>query len=267
MALRELLLKLTGNARAQRWLQRNVEYSQFYMGIGAGAEVDASGERAVFRLLMSRTNPPYTILDVGANQGQFLSAARHELGSVPYSIHCFEPGRGTFDILRLKAQDDPRVTLNHCGLGCESTRATLHYDKPGSGLASMTKRRLDHFGIDVAFSEEIEIRTVDDYCAEHEIEHISLLKIDVEGHELDVLAGAKAMFERKAVDMVTFEFGGCNIDTRTYFQDFWYFFRQFDMDILRITPSGYLCPIGEYRELDEQFRTINFVAVKAASRP
>jgi len=263
MALKALIAKLTGNARAQRWLQKNVEYSQYCMGIGAGAEVDASGEQSVFRFLMNRTGPPYTIFDVGANQGQFLNAARNELGSVDFSIHCFEPGKDTFDVLQLKARDDHRVTLNKVGLGRESTRATLHYDAPGSGLASMTKRRLDHFGIDVALSEEIKIRTVDEYCAEHDIQRISLLKIDIEGHELDALAGAKAMFERKAVDMVTFEFGGCNIDTRTYFQDFWYFFRDLNMEIFRLTPSGYLCPVHEYREIDEQFRTINFLAVKS----
>lgn len=62
--------------------------------------------------------------------------------------------------------------------------------------------------------------TVDDYCRESHVEHIHLLKIDVEGHELDVLHGATEMFQRKAIDVVTFEFGGCNIDTHTFFQNF-----------------------------------------------
>ena len=65
--------------------------------------------------------------------------------------------------------------------------------------------------------------------------------------------------------MVTFEFGGCNIDTRTYFQDFWYFFREHGMHrVYRITPTGLLVPILGYREELEQFRTTNFLVAHAS---
>ena len=137
----------------------------------------------------------------------------------------------------------------------------LHYDSAGSGLASLTRRKLDHFGIDFSKNEEVLIDTVDHYCTENSIGHIHLLKIDIEGHELDALAGAKVMFANRAIDIVTFEFGGCNIDTRTFFQDFWYFFHDANYKLLRVTPSGYLHPLESYKEIHEQFRTINFVAV------
>ena len=263
MTLRRLLVKLAGSARAQRWLQKNVERSHYLMGIGAGADVEASGERSIFRFLKARFHPPYTVLDVGANQGQFLNVVRGELSSVEFTLHCFEPSQAALENLRLEAGDDNRIALNSFGLGREPGRAELYCDQPGSGLASMTKRRLDHVGIDLAFSEEIEIRTVDDYCREHNINRVSLLKIDIEGHELDALAGAGELFHRNAIDIVTFEFGGCNIDTRTYFQDFWFFFKNQKMDLFRITPSGYLFPLLDYHEIDEQFRTVNFMAVRS----
>lgn len=75
------------------------------------------------------------------------------------------------------------------------------------------------------------------------------------------------MFQRRAIKSVQFEFGGCNIDTRTFLQDFFYFFKQHRMRIHRITPFGYLQPLTAYREIDEQFRTTNFLAISAHDAP
>jgi FkbM family methyltransferase len=176
-------------------------------------------------------------------------------------IHCFEPGRHTFGVLEESFTNDSRIVLNNWGIGKENGEATLFYDSVGSGLASLTKRKLDHFGYDFDLSETVKITTIDDYCEKNGIEHIHLLKIDIEGHELDALAGARKMFEKKSIDIITFEFGGCNIDTRSFFQDFWYFFREIDMKLFRITPKGYLFPIKVYDEIHEQFRTTNFIAI------
>jgi hypothetical protein len=60
--------------------------------------------------------------------------------------------------------------------------------------------------------------------------------MDIEGHELDLLLGARHMFEAGAVKIATFEFGGCNIDTHTCFQDYFYYFKEMNMDLYRIIP-------------------------------
>lgn len=138
----------------------------------------------------------------------------------------------------------------------------LYYNEKGSGLASLTKRRLEHFNIDFKESEEVKIISLDEYCKMRNIKHITLLKMDIEGHELDILRGATEMFANNAIDIVTFEFGGCNIDTRTFFQDFWYFFKEQKMQICRILPSGEMYKIPAYSELYEQFTTTNFVVLK-----
>ncbi|MBU1864122.1 MAG: FkbM family methyltransferase, partial [Candidatus Omnitrophica bacterium] len=116
------------------------------------------------------------------------------------------------------------------------------------------------FNINFSQSEKVSIDTIDNYCSENNIQQIDLLKIDVEGHELDVLTGAEKMFKSCSIRIVSFEFGGCNIDTRTFMKDFFDFFTKKNMKIYRITPSGFLCPLPAYNELNEQFRTTNFIA-------
>lgn len=179
------------------------------------------------------------------------------------SLHCFEPSIPTFELLLQRFKNtDENIILNNFALGAQEQDATLYYDKQGSGLASLTKRRLDHFNISFEQSQKVHINTLDTYCKMHNIEHIHLLKLDVEGHELDVLNGAIELFSKNAIDIVTFEFGGCNIDTKTYFQDFWYFFKDKNMSIYRILPNSKLYKIPEYREFYEQFVTTNYVAMK-----
>lgn len=259
--LKYALIKASGNRFIQSVLAKNVQVSQYLMGVGSGADVLSSGEQSIFQFVKQRRPPPYCIFDVGSNKGQFLELILRNVEAGGLNVHCFEPGFETFKVLAEAFGQDKHISLNNIGLGRVGCEAVLHFDEAGSGLASLTKRKLDHFNIDFGRSEDIVVDTIDNYCRGRGIDRINLLKIDVEGHEFDVLMGARAMFANNSVDVVAFEFGGCNIDTRTFFQDFWYFFREFNFMIYKVTPSGYMHPLNAYREFDEQFRTTNFMAV------
>lgn len=256
-----VLARLSGNRFVQNRLAKLVRVAQRLQGVGSGAGVSSSGEKSIFGALRKRPKTPRCIFDVGANQGQFLGLALEHVSTDEVSIHCFEPGRETFRLLSGAFSPNPRITLNNFGIGKSDGEATLHYNKAGSGLASLTKRRLNHFDINFEQLESVRIRSIDSYCLEQSIDYIDLLKIDIEGHEMDALAGARRMFDNKSIGMVTFEFGGANIDTRVFFQDFWYFFSDLGMSIYRITPSGYLYRVTSYREDHEQFKVTNFLAL------
>ena len=55
-------------------------------------------------------------------------------------------------------------------------------------MASLTKRRLDHFEVEMNIEEEIEVLRFNTYWQDKK-RIIDFVKIDVEGHELDVLKG------------------------------------------------------------------------------
>jgi len=108
--------------------------------------------------------------------------------------------------------------------------------------------------------EKVEMKTIDCFCEENNIKRIDFLKLDVEGNELKVLEGAKGIIKSGNVDFIQFEFGGCNIDSRTYFQDFYYLLYK-DYDLYRILKDG-LFHIDKYKEIYECFITTNFFAVR-----
>jgi FkbM family methyltransferase len=232
------------------------------MGIGAGTSAGVSGEQVLVEQLTQRVKAgtALTIFDVGANRGQFLSMLRAGLGGVQFCVHAFEPGQAAFEALSLAAGGLPEVTLNNLGLSSQAGEADLYADHPGSTLASLSKRSMDHLGIAYEHVEKIHLETLDAYCARQGVGQIDLLKLDVEGHELDVLQGGQEMFAGRRVGLVSFEFGGANLDARTCLRDFFNFFHQAGLrSIHRITPSGLLVPLGAYRESYEQYRTTNYL--------
>ena len=252
---------ISGNDFAQTLLGKLVNKINCIRGIGTGGYVFTSGERVVFDVLHRQCQPPYCIFDVGGHQGAFVKLILDNIATDRFTIHCFEPSVRTFQILQHNLPEDPRLNLNNLGLYKEKNQKIFYYDAPYSGRASLTKMNLQHRGIEFEQFETVQLDTLDSYCAAKSINKINLLKIDVEGHELDVLKGAQMMFEKKAVDIVMFEFGKCHIDTHYFLKDFYYFFHQLNMQMFRITPSEYLYPIKHYQELDEQFNTTNFIVL------
>jgi FkbM family methyltransferase len=146
-------------------------------------------------------------------------------------------------------------------LGKEEAEALLYSNEAGSQLASLSQRNLDHFHLRFEHSEMIKVTTLDCYCEKQEIGRISLLKLDLEGHELEALQGARGMLAKRAIDAITFEFGGANIDSKTYFRDLWTLLKKDRYKVCRITPSGYFFALPTYKEYYEQFRTTNFIAI------
>jgi len=232
------------------------------MNVGMGSLVESSGERYVIKYIKDAQggNSSITVFDVGANVGDFAYTVQNILGQSA-TIFCFEPKKSTFDALKMRFSDVENPKLFNFGFGNKQETVTLYFDRDPekSGLASVYPRNLDHFGIYLKEQETIQLTTIDTFCQENDINNINFLKMDVEGHEISVLNGAKRMINADAITNILFEFGGCNIDSRTFFQDFYYLLKD-KYHIYRVLQDG-LFPISEYREIYEIFLTTNFLAV------
>lgn len=224
-------------------------------GFGLGSCIETSNEQAVFDLI---TKDVPLLIDVGAHVGQY--AARFLNRFTQGRALCFEPVQPHFELLQRATQVLDRVELFQYALSDFDGEATIYRDAEVSGLASLSKRRLYDRPISMDIEETVRVTTLDAFVSQSGLAFIDLLKLDVEGHELGVLQGATQLLSSHRVGIVQFEFGGCNLDTRTNLQDFYAFMGSYGFHMYVITRYG-LQRIEKYREIYEQYRTTNFVAV------
>lgn len=219
-------------------------------------DMNSNGELNFLERIIPATQ---VIFDVGANQGDWVALILPIKSNV--TIHSFEPSLATFK--KLEARNfPPNVTINHFGLSSKPDRKLLYVFSEGSGNNSLYQRR----GLEAGWglkspeqTEQILLETLDNYCEQTRIKHIDLLKIDVEGHELEVLRGALNMLRQKKIELIQFEYGGSNIDSGVLLKHLFEF----------LTPLGYrfykLFPnearyMGDYDQRWENFRYQNWVA-------
>lgn len=228
------------------------------MNYGSG-DVRNSGETKAVEYIRKRLNQrdgTLVLFDVGANLGKYTLRLEKAFAGTSFRIYSFEPSAIIFRELE-KNTTGHNAQCFCVGLGDETGQRVLYKRTDYSGHGSVYHRRLEHHNLSLDIREEIRMTTIDQFCTDHQIEHIHLLKIDVEGHELSCLRGAARMLRERRINFIQFEFGGCNIDSRTFFQDFWYLLNE-QFHFYRIVKDG-LIPIQAYNERLELFKNINFL--------
>jgi FkbM family methyltransferase len=232
---------------------------QFSMGKGYGAATTEEESEVIAHFAKYKNIQNVVALDVGASIGNWTASINSAIPNA--QIVAFEPSREAFASLEKRFHNNPDVRCFNLALGKSDKKALLFSNASASGLGSLTKRRLDHLEIEFDSYEEVTVSRLDTWMKSQPRDFVpNVLKMDVEGHEFDVLLGGGGGTLRE-IQIIQFEFGGCNIDTKTFFQDFWYFFKENGFAIYRISPKGPIL-LDKYREADETFRTTNYVAVR-----
>ena len=202
------------------------------------------------------------VFDVGANVGDWTALAS-EINPTS-KIHCFEPSKVTFQ--RLQAGG---AIYNNFGLSsAPGERELWVFDDECSGANSLYKRQglQDGYGLtEQQRKEVVRMDTLDAYCLRVGVQTIDLMKVDVEGHELEVFKGAKEMLAHKTIKRIQFEYGGCNIDARVLLKDFFDFFESYDYSLYKMFPHE-LRHVPRYDQRLENFQYQNWVALSHYSK-
>lgn len=207
------------------------------------------------------------MIDAGANTGEWSRLFLESKVNIEKLI-IIEPQHIHQPTLSTLREAYSRVTIEHVAVGATPGQLTLYADKEGSGLASLYERDLTHVGAVMSYQEDCQVTTLDALADKHNLHHIAFLKLDLEGHELEALKGAKSLLESKAIDAIAFEFGGCNIDSRTYIKDFWMLLsQQHQFSFYRLLPKSRLKRLNSYSESLEQFSWQNILACAPGIKP
>jgi FkbM family methyltransferase len=132
------------------------------------------------------------IIDVGANRGQFSLACRLALPKAP--IVAFEPIPHEAKTYRAVHGGFTHVELLETALGDQAGQATLHLSQSAdsSSLLSIGSRQTELFpGTQEVASIVVPVQRLDDLQQHWTGRHQQLLKLDVQGFELNVLRGAE----------------------------------------------------------------------------
>ncbi|WP_167384090.1 FkbM family methyltransferase [Acetobacter pomorum] len=135
------------------------------------------------------------VVDVGANTGFYsllsLCVSRR------IKVCAYEPLPPVFNILQENISQNgfsKRVTLSPFAVSNSNAVSTLYVPDAGHGLVETSASLNAEFKEHIGSHQSVTVRKLDDLHPAGS--HVAIMKVDAEGHDLDVLHGAEALMQR-----------------------------------------------------------------------
>jgi len=182
----------------------------------------ATVEEVIYKRIYERffsPGPGETVIDVGAHIGSFTVMAAREVGPSG-KVVSLEPSAPNFKLLNLNISTnhfDNAKALNLAAGSTDDVGELRLYNRQGGN--SFYSRELPLIG-----SQSVKITTLDSVAESLKLDRIDFVKIDVEGHELEVLKGASEILgeDHPKIVLETHEFGPSVEDLTGYLEKFNY---------------------------------------------
>jgi len=141
--------------------------------------------------------PDLVVFDIGASRG-VVTRALAKLANVK-TIHAFEPIPDSFKLLRKHVAGYPNVTCHQIALGSQNQKGEFHVSSQpdSSSLLPMAQAHKTEFpGSADSHKIDVEVSRLDDFCNVQHLPAPDVIKIDVQGYELEALKGAEQTLQR-----------------------------------------------------------------------
>jgi FkbM family methyltransferase len=173
-------------------------------------------QKKIFHFLKKNYNSSINnIFDVGAHKGEFLKRAELYLNNFQ-KIYSFEPQKEIFKGLKKLSNNKNYLIYNYAlsnkngvkylNINVLSSTSTFSKVK-NTSIYSKLKNFILKNNMSNSFinKEKVKIISGDYFSKLNKIDRIDLLKIDTEGHELNVLTGFKKMLKFKKINLILIE--------------------------------------------------------------
>lgn len=200
-----------------------------------------------------------TFLDVGANVGDW---SAHALATARASdkeirLFAFEPCASTRAILqnRFSAETDIEV----CPAALSSLEGEADFYSSGAGIGTNSLS-----AVSGPVSERVRMTTMDSFLEQRGIERVTMVKIDTEGFDLDVLRGAKNTLAQGRIDLVQFEYNWRWLLNKSSLLDVFDFIKDKPYRLGKLVGNSIIVHDDWHFELDRFFEN-NYVLVLKGS--
>jgi FkbM family methyltransferase len=222
----------------------------YHLALGPGC-----GENGEAWLLDRVARRVHRFIDIGANRGDW-SAALLARNRTAVGI-AVEPGEVALAQLRSRAL--PGLSIVAAAAGDESGTAAF-YEEPEAGETSSAT---GHHTID-ARRREVAVVTVPELLTLSGWDRLEMLKVDAEGWDFKVLAGATADLAEQRISLVQFEYGPAWVDAGCTLKAALDYLDSHGYAVFALTRGGAVR--FDYGQFGEFFGYSNFVAVSEAAR-
>jgi len=137
------------------------------------------------------------IIDIGANKGQFSLVARKKFPKA--RIDSFEPLSEAADVFDKVFKNDNNTFLHRMAIGKKEDMATIHVSNKddSSSLLPIGKNQIALFpGTEELEQRSIKVAPLERIIGRNDIQQPAMLKIDVQGYELEALYGCQSLFDK-----------------------------------------------------------------------